>query len=327
MIASLRACRVIHSREQDLIFLFFVVNFLSLSCFNLRLLGFDLYFIRCIFAKSLSYYFDLSFYRHKQSHQVYTGKRKSLQFCNHVSWADFFIDDIVTGSSFTYLSSKLVSLGIGPFLVLFGFFCNKILFFSKKKGSHEGLFKFLKKYLQYTQGFIVYPEATHNKTENPLPLKNGLIQFAYHNRCLIQIVISHNKNNLVNKKELKLNKKIKRAEPARGVAESRPLKIIYQISEPIDPVEFDNYDDFEDNVKRTFFCLYNKPVNIEDYKNYSIETILQPKQLINSFKQLFFVLFCYYLVFKFVGEFLVVFCILIVVWIYCIIYENLQFVE
>jgi hypothetical protein len=88
-----------------------------------------------------------------------------------------------------------------------------------------------------TFGMIAYPEGTRNQAQEPLPLKTGVLQFAFEYKHPVQCVITAGKEVVCNEKRMTM---------------SRNQGLITSCSELIDPTKFENQEAFVAKVRESF---------------------------------------------------------------------------
>jgi hypothetical protein len=138
-------------------------------------------------------------------------KPNVIYFSNHVTWADFFIDHIITNFSSKFLSRYLVAL-VFPLFYFLGTITNTILFFNR--GANIDFNQFYR-WLSYELGsdqynnLLVYPEGTRRPgATTTSPLKKGIIFYSYEYNHPIQIIHTLNKDILLNEKSWSANKHV-----------------------------------------------------------------------------------------------------------------------
>ena len=65
----------------------------------------------------------------------------------------------------------------------------------KRNGDIKSIYAKMDSFISksYYHGMIVYPEGTRNLTDKPLPLKKGIIYYAYERNHPVQVIITKNK--------------------------------------------------------------------------------------------------------------------------------------
>jgi 1-acyl-sn-glycerol-3-phosphate acyltransferase len=169
---------------------------------------------------------------------------KVLYLCNHRSWADFFCDQVITGGA-AYLSRLMVWVGT-PVSSLYAWMAHSTWFFNRKRGIDRVAFaKFMddewNKRPKY--GMIAYAEGSRNSGKDPLPLKTGVLQYAYEYKHAVQCVISSGKEDVCNEKSLTMQ---------------RNQKVVTCCSQVIDPKTFPTMEAFVAHVRQQFIETWAK---------------------------------------------------------------------
>jgi len=157
------------------------------------------------------HYSNCKLYRiseHKISHSKHI-----IYFSNHRSWADFFIDNVVTEYCTKFVSRIEVSYILPLYAYISGYLLlDLIIFFKRGKTSISDFEKLIKhNQLNNASGndILVYPEGTRRSgLDYACDLKKGLIYYAYKENCPIQFIISKNKENFLNEKRLTAEKNV-----------------------------------------------------------------------------------------------------------------------
>mmetsp|Transcript_6265 Transcript_6265/g.13539 ORF Transcript_6265/g.13539 Transcript_6265/m.13539 type:complete len:301 (+) Transcript_6265:33-935(+) len=124
--------------------------------------------------------------------------------CNHRGWGDFTIDGRLTGGA-SYLSRSLVLVALpvqcGLMWILHG-----IIFFKRTRPvnlEHLGNLLCDSMANSETGKCIIYPEGTRNTEPKGKPLKRGTLSIAYSRKIPCQVLISTNKEFVVNEAQMK----------------------------------------------------------------------------------------------------------------------------
>ncbi len=120
---------------------------------------------------SICQFLGIKFFKTSKSHTLDLG---ALFLCNHRSWADFFIDQFISGGA-TYLSRYMVIFAC-PFSSLYAWMVHSVTYFHRKKGVNRSTLgaMIVKQWeTKRDNGLIVYPEGTRNQLLKPLKLKTG----------------------------------------------------------------------------------------------------------------------------------------------------------
>jgi 1-acyl-sn-glycerol-3-phosphate acyltransferase len=157
------------------------------------------------------YYSNCKLYRvsqYKVSHS-----KNIIYFSNHRSWADFFIDNIVTEYCGKFISRIEVAYVLPLYVYITGdLILDAIIFFKRGKTSiydFEKLIKHNQMNNKSGNDIFVYPEGTRRSgLDYACDLKKGLIYYAYKENCPIQFIISKNKEKFLNEKRLTAEKNV-----------------------------------------------------------------------------------------------------------------------
>lgn len=182
-----------------------------------------------------------TFYKTKDSAKLENG---CVYLCNHRSWADFFIDQYLCNGA-AFLSRKMVIVGT-PMSALWAYLNNSTWFFTRRSGIDRAKFfmwidsKF-KTRAEY--GLIAYPEGTRNHGDKPKPLKSGVIHYAFEYKRKVQIVMTTNKERVVNEKQWSCN---------------YGTKCLVYVSPVFDPKDFKSFEEFKTVIKEAFMKAWQK---------------------------------------------------------------------
>ena len=136
-----------------------------------------------------------------------------IYFLNHRSWADFFIDNIVTEYCSKFISRIEVAYILPLYVYICGYLITDVIIFFKRDKISISEFEKLIKHNQLNNksgnDILVYPEGTRRSgLEYACDLKKGLIYYAYKENCPIQFIISKNKEKILNEKKLTAEKNV-----------------------------------------------------------------------------------------------------------------------
>mmetsp|Transcript_5135 Transcript_5135/g.9340 ORF Transcript_5135/g.9340 Transcript_5135/m.9340 type:complete len:336 (-) Transcript_5135:291-1298(-) len=167
------------------------------------------------------------------------GKQPIMYLANHRSWADFFVDLYLLGGRGVIMSRMAVffafPLFMAPVIVL-----KAILLFRRdivrdKEKFNAWLDGKMKKSL--LNGMLVYPEGHRNIKPEALPLKRGMLHYAYTRKMAVQVVITAGKERVLSEKEMSL-----------GLQQT----LVTGFSDVIDPTTFNEAKEFVAAVSQTF---------------------------------------------------------------------------
>jgi 1-acyl-sn-glycerol-3-phosphate acyltransferase len=136
-----------------------------------------------------------------------------IYFSNHRSWADFFIDNIVTEYCSKFISRIEVAYILPLYVYITGYLLLDVMIFFKRGKISISDFENLIKHNQLNNksgnDILVYPEGTRRSgLDYACDLKKGLIYYAYKENCPIQFIISKNKEKFLNEKKLTAEKNV-----------------------------------------------------------------------------------------------------------------------
>lgn len=161
---------------------------------------------------------------------------KIVYLCNHRTWADFFIDRVLTGLHGVYLSRWLVLAGF-PIAAGLGYLGNTVKFFyrgTNRENNKKNLYSLLD---SYERGIIVYPEGKRNIKNDSLELKTGCIRYAWDRNVSVQVIVSKGKEAILN-------------EFTRTSRTTRDIFVFY--GQPIMPSQYNTFDDFLKEIQTSW---------------------------------------------------------------------------
>lgn len=123
---------------------------------------------------------------------------------NHRSWADFFLDVYVTEGRAAPLARWAV-FPVLPLVLASGRLLRGVLFFNRTRVADKAAFNaWLEARVRsaFVSGVIVYPEGHRSLAPQGLPLKRGMLHFAFERRWPLQIVITSHKEDVLSEKRL-----------------------------------------------------------------------------------------------------------------------------
>jgi 1-acyl-sn-glycerol-3-phosphate acyltransferase len=141
--------------------------------------------------------------RDPASAPLLTG-RPCLWICPHRSVADFFVHkELVEGRGAT-LSRSLVA-GVFPLIWLASRLDRSVWFFRRDRAhTRDAFYRWLDREFERCplDGLIVYAEGHRSQAERPLPLKAGMIRYAFRRGLPIQVVMTAHTERVVDEKRL-----------------------------------------------------------------------------------------------------------------------------
>mmetsp|Transcript_16945 Transcript_16945/g.16614 ORF Transcript_16945/g.16614 Transcript_16945/m.16614 type:complete len:293 (+) Transcript_16945:59-937(+) len=146
----------------------------------------------------------------KGSKKIYKGNKKCLYLLNHTTMADLFLTGIMLEARINYLARYGV-IFFCPLPMMATFFMNSIWFF-KRGGRGEDLepfFQFLDKnfnfFMTARAHLCCFPEGHRSVKPYMLPLKTGMIRYAYEREILVQPIVSFGMENAMSEYTLRLD--------------------------------------------------------------------------------------------------------------------------
>lgn len=168
-------------------------------------------------------------------HEPHTGKCVFL--VNHRSWSDFFVDMYVLGARAVPLSRRMVGIAFPAFTSSLVAVKSILLFNRQAVRDTEAFNRWLDHELAHgpQNSLLVYPEGKRSLRSTSLPLKRGMLRYAFSRRLPVQVVITAHKEEVL-------------SERARSVHFGRTL--VTGCSEVLESSSFEDFDAFMDPVQR-----------------------------------------------------------------------------
>ena len=203
-----------------------------------------------------------------------------IYFSNHRSWADFFIDNIVTEYCTKFISRIEVAYILPLCVYVNGDLLLDLMIYFKRNKTSISDFEKLIKYNQLNNAsgndILVYPEGTRRSgLDYACDLKKGLIYYAYKENCPIQFIISKNKEKFLNEKTLTAKKNVN-------------VFVHYSCVYYPDFNKYKTMQEFYDFInaewKTTFHTVYEEDheSKIQDYEQIDIKKIHDNNYYINK---------------------------------------------
>ncbi|GLC40248.1 hypothetical protein PLESTB_001309300 [Pleodorina starrii] len=199
-------------------------------------------------AKALVAFFRVTILKQGEL-SLYRGGR-CLYLCNHRSWADFFIDTYLTEGRAALMSRWLVYFVFPVFctsvIILRGIVLFKRGTIADKEAFNAWLDATLGKSI--VPGLLVYPEGHRSLKPTSLPLKRGMLHFAYSRKLPVQLIITRGKEQVMSEKTM-------------SVRWGRTLVVTY--SKVLKPSDYDSFDAFFNDIQTNWDACwqssYDKP--------------------------------------------------------------------
>ena len=176
---------------------------------------------------------------------LFKGKKPVIYFCNHRSWADFFLDKYATEAEAAPLSRWAVFYCFPVFLTS-ALWMRHIIFFKRVRVADKEAFNAkLEAQLKhsYANGLIVYPEGHRSTLPGSLPLKRGILHFTHSRKYHVQLIITKNKELLLHEKRFS----------AHFCAQ-----LACGYSGPIDSADYPDFDAFVAKVQEEWDKLWER---------------------------------------------------------------------
>ena len=107
----------------------------------------------------------------------------------------------------------------------------------------------------HRKSLVVYPEGHRNVTYQPLPLKLGMIEYAYYNRQPVQICIAFGLEDLIDDKKLLINDK-------GGM-------IYYYYDKPIFTEDYPTMQEYVEEIKRRFTASFDLSLKLIEERGFA----------------------------------------------------------
>jgi len=193
--------------------------------------------------------------------RLFTGK--CIYLCNHRSWADFMVDQYVTQGRTLFMSRWAVAYVFPLFMVPMWFVRAVLLF---KRGSIADKVAFNawidREWEKSTQTALgVYPEGHRSTTGESLPLKRGMLHYAFDRKIPVQVVIGANKEHILSEKKM-------------IVGFGRTVKVGY--SEVLFPERFSDFQSFMSAVQSTWDSEWLEVMGADDAHDAHLPELEEP---------------------------------------------------
>lgn len=168
-----------------------------------------------------------------------------LYLANHRSWADFFLDVVATDGRAQMLSRAAVAVAFPAFMLAVCVIRSVILFRRDNVKDFDAFNAMIESRVRDSpvDGLIVYPEGHRSTKTKPLPLKKGMLQFAWSRSMPVQVVASSGKEGVISEK----------ATCARW---GRRVVVAYSI--PIRPADHADFEGFFTKVVEEWVSTWNR---------------------------------------------------------------------
>jgi len=174
---------------------------------------------------------------------LFKGSGNCMYLCNHRSWADFFLDVYLTEGNSALMSRMMVAVAFPIFITSVAILKGIVLF---KRGTIADKEKFNawlddKLATSPIPGLLVYPEGHRSTRPTSLPLKRGMLHYAYSRKLPVQVIISSGK-------EVVMSEKTRRA--AHGAT------LVVGYSPVVNASAFSDFNAFATEVQRVWDAMW-----------------------------------------------------------------------
>ncbi|KAK9835903.1 hypothetical protein WJX74_010643 [Apatococcus lobatus] len=122
---------------------------------------------------------------------------------NHRCWADFFIDVVLSEGNAQMLSRMAVYYVFPMFMISVRAAKGVILFKRGRQHDKDAFNRMVDKKMARSplEGLIIYPEGHRSTKQDSLPLKRGMLHYAFSRKLPMQIIMSSNKEAVLSEKK------------------------------------------------------------------------------------------------------------------------------
>jgi 1-acyl-sn-glycerol-3-phosphate acyltransferase len=133
---------------------------------------------------------------------LYRGPGPVIYLANHRSWADFFLDAYLTAGRAQMLSRMAVLYAFPWFMLPITVDRGCVVFKRGTISDKEAFNSWLDAKIAASPapGLVVYPEGHRSSLEHSLPLKRGMLHYAYGRKVPVQVVMSAGKERVISEK-------------------------------------------------------------------------------------------------------------------------------
>jgi hypothetical protein len=193
-----------------------------------------------------------------KSHSLYLDK--CIYMSNHRDIYDFPIDSYLTGGSAMFISRYLIMF-VFPLQFLITCIIKNTFYFKRgkiidKTEFNSNIYKALCN--SYYNNLIIYPEGTRRKENTLISIKKGSTHIAWKYNMAIQIIITKNKEHVINLKSL---------------TSKYGVTLYCYYSEVIHPKYFSSFDEFNNYVSLIWADSWEKVYGPNE-EEHSIEPLI-----------------------------------------------------
>jgi 1-acyl-sn-glycerol-3-phosphate acyltransferase len=133
---------------------------------------------------------------------LYRGPGPVIYLANHRSWADFFLDAYLTAGRAQMLSRMAVLYAFPWFMLPITVDRGCVVFKRGTIADKDAFNSWLDSKIAASPapGLVVYPEGHRSSLEHSLPLKRGMLHYAYGRKVPVQVVMSAGKERVLSEK-------------------------------------------------------------------------------------------------------------------------------
>lgn len=186
------------------------------------------------------------------------SKRSCIVLANHRSWADFFICCLTTSPTRCgYISRAAVGLLLPLVFLWEGFVTRNAVIFKRGKRDKDTLGKLFSKVAAFLRRgglLLAFPEGHRHLGRGTLPLKRGLIKWAFKNQQACAVVLHYGNDLVINERTMSLNRGIEVVCDHRGI---------------FDPADFSSAAEFYDRISHEFEQGYKELEDLCEKKTVS----------------------------------------------------------
>eukprot|EP00696_Hemimastix_kukwesjijk_P016304 gnl/Hemi2/4683_TR1617_c0_g1_i1.p1 gnl/Hemi2/4683_TR1617_c0_g1~~gnl/Hemi2/4683_TR1617_c0_g1_i1.p1 ORF type:complete len:342 (-),score=111.93 gnl/Hemi2/4683_TR1617_c0_g1_i1:106-1131(-) len=183
-------------------------------------------------------YFQVRVTQLDGSQELLPSSTRALYLFPHRSWGDFFIHQYLMRGAAASLARLMVG-AVFPVFMLCRFLDDGVWFFNSGKVQRDDFANWLDHMFSINtkNGLIVYPEGHRNLKSEPLPLRRGMVHYAFRKNMPVQIVMTHNTEAVLSEKEFRWQ---------------CGCTIPYRVCAPLWPKDFVDKDAFFEAVEQLF---------------------------------------------------------------------------
>lgn len=162
-----------------------------------------------------------------------------IYLANHRSWADFFLDVVMTDGRAQMLSRMAVMTVFPAFMIPVCVIKSVILFNRGQRINKNSFNERINRKMKESpvEGLIVYPEGHRSTKAQSLTLKRGMLHYCFDHKRTVQIVMTRNKEAVLSEKDMRCN---------------LGQTCLVGYAQPIDPSKFASFEEFLAAVQKSW---------------------------------------------------------------------------